>query len=98
MKKERILPNTCPSCGGELVIGELSCRECPTRVCGVFELPPVMRLNPQEREFIETFVLASGSLKDMAKIMGLSYPTVRNRLDEIIAKLKSIKTSTGPES
>jgi Uncharacterized protein conserved in bacteria len=92
--KERIVPNTCPSCGGKLMIGELYCQGCPTKVCGSFDLPPLMRLNAAEQEFVESFVTASGSLKDMAKIMNLSYPTVRNRLDEIILKLKMSGTST----
>ena len=51
-----------------------------------------MRLNAAEQTFVESFVASSGSLKDMAKIMNLSYPTVRNRLDEIILKLGAYKS------
>jgi hypothetical protein len=45
-------------------------------------------LPPEEQEFILEFIKASGSLKEMAAILKVSYPTVRNRLDEIIEKLK----------
>jgi hypothetical protein len=45
-------------------------------------------LPPEEQEFILEFIKASGSLKEMAGILKVSYPTVRNRLDEIIEKLK----------
>ena len=48
-----------------------------------------MRLEPEEQEFVLEFLLNSGSLKEMANKMGKSYPTVRNKLDELIEKLKS---------
>jgi len=68
----------------------LSCRNCGTEVEGVYELPALARLSRSEQEFTLQFVGASGSLKQMAGLMGVSYPTVRNRLDEIIEKLRQI--------
>ena len=56
-------------------------------VCGSFELPLLARLPEKEQQFIIDFVKSSGSLKDMAKSMGVSYPTVRNILDDLIEKL-----------
>jgi hypothetical protein len=64
-------------------------------VNGLYELPVLLRLKPDEQDFILQFVKYSGSLKDMAKHLNLSYPTVRNRLDEIIERLKS-DTSPNP--
>ena len=54
---------------------------------GRFELPELLRLTQEDQAFVLAFVMASGSLKEMGAKLGQSYPTVRNRLDEIIAKL-----------
>lgn len=58
---------------------------------GEFELPVLTSLNEEELRFMLEFVKASGSLKDMAKKMGVSYPTVRNYLDDLIEKLNSME-------
>jgi hypothetical protein len=83
------LPTTCPSCGGRLAVKRLRCERCETEVEGNYNLPVLASLSPEEQEFIFQFVLTSGSLKEMASLLKVSYPTVRNRLDEIIEKLKS---------
>jgi hypothetical protein len=51
-------------------------------------LPVLAQLSKEDQEFALQFILFSGSLKDMANKMGVSYPTVRNRLDDLIEKLK----------
>ena len=81
------LPLQCPSCDAPLKVGRLFCEECNTEVCGNFELPLLARLSEKEQQFVLDFVKSSGSLKDMAKNIGVSYPTVRNMLDDIIDKL-----------
>jgi len=75
-------------------VTSLSCANCQTEVRGEFELPPLARLEPDDRIFITEFVKSSGSLKLMAEKMKLSYPTVRNMLDDIIARLNEIEKST----
>lgn len=87
MQVKKKLPLQCPACDSPLKVGRLFCETCDTEVCGSFELPPLARLTEKEQAFILDFVKASGSLKDMAKALGVSYPTVRNMLDEIIEKL-----------
>ena len=82
------LPTTCPSCKAELSVKRLSCSSCGTEVEGSYNMPLLMKLDEEEQEFILKFVLASGSLKEMAEWMKRSYPSVRNKLDEIIQKLK----------
>ena len=82
------LPSACPSCSGELSVTCLCCPGCETEVSGMFPLPPFSRLAQEDQDFVLKFVLTSGSLKEMAKHLGVSYPTVRNRLNEIIEKLK----------
>jgi hypothetical protein len=88
------LPTACPSCGGNLAVRRLYCDQCETEVGGLYTLPPLAGLAPDDEEFILEFIKASGSLKDMAVLLGVSYPTVRNRLDEIIGKLRQTGTKT----
>ena len=83
------LPVECPSCANKLTVSTLKCPNCETEVKGNYQMPELMRLNPDDQKFIIDFILNSGSLKEMAKILGKSYPSVRNRLDEIIKKLKA---------
>ena len=84
----KILPTTCPACNNQLKVKSLICEQCDTEIQGQYELPPLASLCPDDQAFILDFMKASGSLKEMAKLLGLSYPTVRNRLDEIIERVK----------
>lgn len=83
----------CPGCEGELVATRLSCRACKTQLEGEFEIPPLLQLSPDELTFVTAFVRSSGSLKAMAQQLGVSYPTVRNRLDDVIGRLGEIESS-----
>ena len=85
---ERKLPDICPSCSSPLQVTSLGCNVCETTVSGKFALPILARLTPDEQKFVLDFVKSSGSLKLMAQQLGLSYPTVRNLLDDIIIKLQ----------
>ncbi|MDH6533828.1 DUF2089 family protein [Parabacteroides sp. 52] len=85
------LPLKCPSCDSPLHVKKLHCIHCDTEVNGSFALPLFVRLSEKEQAFILDFVKSSGSLKDMAKNMGISYPTVRNLLDDLIEKLRQIE-------
>lgn len=82
------LPCLCPSCQNILSVKSLFCEKCTTEVNGLFPLPIWSQLSDEEQRFLIRFVLSSGSLKEMSKELGLSYPTVRNKLDEIIQKMK----------
>jgi hypothetical protein len=82
----------CPSCEGELVAVRLQCRSCETALDGKFEIPTLLQLSADELAFVTAFVRSSGSLKAMAQLLGASYPTVRNRLDEILRKLDSLES------
>ena len=87
------LPTTCPSCHGRLAVKRLRCERCETEVDGLYPLPALASLGQEDQEFILEFIKASGSLKEMAGILDVSYPTVRNRLDEIIEKLTQSQTN-----
>lgn len=80
----------CPSCEGELRATRLSCSACSTQVDGQFDIPALLQLAPAELSFVTSFVRSGGSLKAMAQLLGVSYPTVRNRLDDIIKRLGEI--------
>ena len=60
----------------------------------MYPLPPLASLSAEDQAFILEFVKASGSLKDMAALMKVSYPTVRNRLDEVIGRLQAATLSS----
>ena len=83
------LPVICPSCSERLSVSELTCQNCTTKVSGLFTLPVLLSLSEEEQNFILEFFLSSGSLKEMAQKLGNSYPTVRNKLDDLIEKVKS---------
>ena len=68
------------------------CEQCSTEVCGSFDMPLLARLTDKEQQFVLDFIKSSGSLKDMAKNIGVSYPTVRNILDDLIDKLNKMET------
>lgn len=78
----------CPYCYGRMKVRSLVCKSCGTEVRGKFALSRLLRLTPAQQDFVARFVQASGSLKEMASVLGVSYPTVRSRLDRIIDVLK----------
>lgn len=78
----------CPICKENLRVKKLECTKCGISFEGEFYTSPVMALSEEEQSFVELFVLSSGSLKEMAQILGITYPTVRTRLDAIIENLK----------
>ena len=84
-----MLPCICPSCRSQLKVKSLRCDNCQTEVSGLYDLPVLAQLSADDQQFILQFVKCSGSLKDMAKYLNLSYPTVRNLLDDIIERLKN---------
>ena len=89
----KVLPAICPSCNSQLNVKSLICEQCQTEIQGQYELPTLARLSVDDQSFILEFIKASGSLKQMAGLLRLSYPTVRNRLDEIIERIKLAEKS-----
>ena len=86
-------PVSCPSCEGQLSVTELSCPACQTKISGKYVLPLLLRIPEDDQQFIVDFFLSSGSLKEMANQMGKSYPTVRNKLDDLIEKITKIQNA-----
>jgi hypothetical protein len=75
---------TCPVCEERMSITRLHCRNCDTTIEGHFDLGRFGRLNADQMNFLETFVRCEGKLNRMEPEMGMSYPTLRARLNEII--------------
>ena len=80
--------NTCPYCEGPMRVTTMRCDACQTDISAVFPMFRVGNLPAEHQRFIEMFVLAGGNLKTMAEQTGVSYPTVRSRLDKVIAALR----------
>lgn len=93
-KIEKKLPVFCPSCEAELNVHSLQCQSCNTSITGSFGLPLLLKLDPKDLDFIIQFIKCSGSLKIMASNLKLSYPTVRNMLDEIISKIENFNSES----
>jgi len=77
----------CPVCGGDMHITELSCPECRTVIKGEFQPCKFCKLSKQHKYFIEVFIKNRGNIKEIEKELAVSYPTVRNKLEEVIEAL-----------
>ncbi len=86
------LPIFCPSCESTLRVSQMTCGTCSTVVNGDYDLPLYLKLNRDEQDLILEFFLNSGSIKEMAKQAELSYPTMRNKMDDLIEKIKNLKS------
>ncbi|MGM0419679.1 MAG: DUF2089 domain-containing protein [Bacillota bacterium] len=86
-KKVNKLIGSCPVCDENMEITELHCSNCDTTIRGRFSLDKFSRLNPEQLHFVEVFVSSRGNIKEVEREMGISYPTVRNKLDEVIQAL-----------
>ena len=80
-------PGKCPVCGEHLQITRLNCPNCSTSIEGEFKPCQFCKLPKDELEFINTFIMCRGNIKDVEKELGISYPTVRSKLDSVIKSL-----------
>ncbi|OQX72890.1 MAG: hypothetical protein B6D61_13155 [Bacteroidetes bacterium 4484_249] len=74
---------TCPVCNSVLEVTEYHCNSCGTTIKGNFSVGEFNALSARQQEFIKVFVCAHGNIKEVEKVLGISYPTVKNRLSEI---------------
>ena len=78
----------CPYCQQAMTVSRMTCHACDVAIEAAFPTTRLANLPTEHQRFIEIFVLASGSLKEIAEQTGVSYPTVRSRLDKVIAALR----------
>ena len=77
----------CPICNSSLVPVKLKCVSCNLSVEGEFPKAKLGLLADHQQEFINAFLVARGNIKEVEKEQGISYPTVRKRLEEIVEAL-----------
>jgi hypothetical protein len=77
-------PRNCPICNGDMLISRLYCPECDSTLEGHFSFGGLSGLTPEQLAFVETFVACEGKITRVQKVLGISYPTVRSRLEEVI--------------
>lgn len=80
----RKILESCPTCSGPLVITTVRCERCGTEVRSQYEPCPFCRLTPEQMNFVLLFMQNRGNLSEMEKALGVSYPTIRGKLEEII--------------
>lgn len=78
---------TCPVCTDELSITRLHCRSCGTALEGEFRVGRFGRLDREQMRLLESFLRSRGNLKEMERELGISYPTVRGRVDGLVRAL-----------
>jgi hypothetical protein len=83
----RPAPTLCPICQSELEVVRLHCPSCDTALEGRFAMGQFSNLSSEQLEFVFTFVRCEGKINRMEQELGLSYPTIRNRLHEVIRAL-----------
>ena len=86
----------CPSCEGNLTVTSLGCPECSINIDGEFALPQLLKLTRAQIDFIEVFIKNRGIIREVERELGISYPTVRARLDEVIQAL-GYSSKSAPE-
>jgi hypothetical protein len=78
---------TCPVCAGELAVTRLHCRSCGTTLEGDFSVGRFGRLSRDQLTLLESFLRSRGNLRDMERELGISYPTVRSRVEALVRAL-----------
>lgn len=81
------MPSRCPVCSSELAVTRLRCRHCDTAIEGNFAANKFAQLSKEHLEFVEIFLKSRGNIKEVERELGISYPTVRGRLDAVLEAL-----------
>lgn len=86
MDRRRMI-GKCPVCGEPMQVTRLACNSCGSALEGHFDVCRFCQLSPEQQQFVEVFLTSRGNIREMERILGISYPTVRSRLDAIIEAL-----------
>ena len=84
--------------GRRFVVERVRLAESGVAIEGAFELPQLAQLNVEDQVFVTAFVRCHGSIKEMERIFGVSYPTVKSRLNRITQMLEFVETDPAPSS
>jgi len=81
---------SCPNCDKQMAVTQVICSTCSIQIQGSFELPHLAQLTEEDQNFVIAFIQFHGSIKQTGEYLGISYPTVKNRLTAIAAQLPSV--------
>ncbi|MBI9011064.1 MAG: DUF2089 domain-containing protein [Clostridiales bacterium] len=84
---KRNVLGTCPVCSSRLDVTKLHCNDCDTTIKGTFKLDKFSYLSKEQKYFIEVFLKNRGNIKEIEKDLGISYPTVKKNLENVINAL-----------
>jgi hypothetical protein len=88
----------CPACGGSIAVTECQCTNCHLQMRGEFRTGVFSSLSEDQLTFVKVFLRARGNLTEVEKVLGISYPTIRNKLDEINGALDRAESSAEPNT
>ncbi len=77
----------CPVCGNETEVTRITCHSCDTVIEGHFSLCKFCKLTTDQRNFLDVFIKCRGNIKEVEKELGVSYPTVKNKLEDVASAL-----------
>ena len=88
-RQQQPVGQECPYCGTGMAVTRMTCAGCAVSVDAAFPMSRLASLPVEHQRFIEMFVLSGGNLKEIAEQVGVSYPTIRSRLDKVIESLRN---------
>lgn len=94
---EHLPPRQCPVCGDELHVTRLGCGSCGSELAGRFAACPYCALRELDRKILRTFLVSRGNMRELARDLGVSYPTARQRFAELLARLGLEESADGSE-
>jgi len=94
---DHLPPRQCPVCGDELHLTRLGCGSCGSELSGRFASCPYCALREQDRQILRTFLVSRGNMRELARELGVSYPTARQRFAELLVRLGLEEITGGPE-
>lgn len=77
----------CPVCDGDTSVTKIKCSKCKTTIEGNFDLCKFCKLTSEQKVFIDVFIKCRGNIKEIEKELGISYPTVKNKIEDAVAAL-----------
>ena len=89
-------PVDCPTCHHALTVTEFSCQTCGTRVSGQFRRCEFCGLDDEQRALLRVFLATRGNVKEIERFLGVSYPTARARLDDLIGAVGANEAPPAP--
>lgn len=93
MDGKKQVSSSCPYCGGGMRTSAITCSACNVEIRGRFRESLFLQLSDTEQQFLESFLLADFSIKELANRTGMGYQAIRTRLDKLIETYQGLRTS-----